>query len=108
MPAPRVALASLGCKVNQNELEAIKHLFREAGYQVVPFPEAADVYVVHTCTVTHISDRKSRQLIRRAIRANPGAVVAVTGCYAQVAPGDILSIPGVDLVVGTRDRHRLV
>ncbi|MGI9860786.1 tRNA (N(6)-L-threonylcarbamoyladenosine(37)-C(2))-methylthiotransferase MtaB [Moorella naiadis] len=108
MPAPRVALASLGCKVNQNELEAIKHLFLEAGYQVVPFPEAADVYVVHTCTVTHISDRKSRQLIRRAIRANPGAVVAVTGCYAQVAPGEVLSIPGVDLVVGTRDRHRLV
>ncbi|OIQ61561.1 threonylcarbamoyladenosine tRNA methylthiotransferase MtaB [Moorella thermoacetica] len=108
MPAPRVALVSLGCKVNQNEVEALKHLFQEAGYQVVPFPEAADVYVIHTCTVTHISDRKSRQLIRRAIRANPEAIVAVTGCYAQVAPGEVLAIPGVDLVVGTRDRHRLV
>lgn len=108
MPSSRVALVSLGCKVNQNELEAMKHLFREAGYEIVPFPEKADVYVVHTCTVTHISDRKSRQLIRRALRANPEAVVAVTGCYAQVAPGEVLAIPGVDVIVGTRDRHRLV
>lgn len=108
MPIPRVALASLGCKVNQNELEAIKHLFLLGGYQVVPFPEKADVYVIHTCTVTHVSDRKSRQLIRRAIRANPGAIVAVTGCYAQVAPGEVLDIPGVDIVVGTRERHRLL
>ncbi len=107
-PSNRVALVSLGCKVNQNELEAIKHLFLAAGYQVVPFPQEADVYVVHTCTVTHISDRKSRQLIRRATRANPEAVVAVTGCYAQVAPAEVLAIPGVDVVVGTRDRHRLV
>ncbi|CEP68233.1 Methylthiotransferase [Moorella glycerini] len=108
MPSPRVALVSLGCKVNQNELEAIKHLFQAAGYEIVPFPEKADVYVVHTCTVTHISDRKSRQLIRRAVRANPEAVVAVTGCYAQVAPGEVLAIPGVDVVVGTRERQRLV
>lgn len=108
MPSPRVALVSLGCKVNQNELEAIKHLFLAAGYEIVPFPEKADVYVVHTCTVTHISDRKSRQLIRRAVRANPEAVVAVTGCYAQVAPGEVLAIPGVDVVVGTRERRRLV
>ncbi|WP_156276345.1 tRNA (N(6)-L-threonylcarbamoyladenosine(37)-C(2))-methylthiotransferase MtaB [Neomoorella glycerini] len=108
MPSPRVALVSLGCKVNQNELEAIKHLFRAAGYEIVPFPEKADVYVVHTCTVTHISDRKSRQLIRRAVRANPEAVVVVTGCYAQVAPGEVLAIPGVDVVVGTRERQRLV
>nr|WP_244267103.1 MULTISPECIES: tRNA (N(6)-L-threonylcarbamoyladenosine(37)-C(2))-methylthiotransferase MtaB [Moorella] len=108
VPSPRVALVSLGCKVNQNELEAIKHLFQAAGYEIVPFPEKADVYVVHTCTVTHISDRKSRQLIRRAVRANPEAVVAVTGCYAQVAPGEVLAIPGVDVVVGTRERQRLV
>ncbi len=108
MPISRVALVSLGCKVNQNELEAMRHLFREAGYEPVPFPEKADVYVIHTCTVTHTSDRKSRQLIRRAVRANPEAVVVVTGCYAQVAPEEVLSIPGVDVVVGTRDRHRLV
>lgn len=108
LSCPRVALVSLGCKVNQNELAAIKHLFLAAGYEIVPFPEEADVYVVHTCTVTHISDRKSRQFIRRAVRANPEAVVAVTGCYAQVAPGEVLDVPGVDVVVGTRDRHRLV
>jgi len=104
----RVALVSLGCKVNQSELEGLKALFYSAGYQIVPFPEEADVYVIHTCTVTHISDRKSRQLIRRAIRANPRAVIAVTGCYAQVAAPEILSIPGVDVVVGTKDRCRLV
>ncbi|MBE3573440.1 MAG: tRNA (N(6)-L-threonylcarbamoyladenosine(37)-C(2))-methylthiotransferase MtaB [Moorella humiferrea] len=108
MPSPRVALVSLGCKVNQNELEAMKHLFREAGYEIVPFSQKADVYVVHTCTVTHISDRKSRQYIRRARRANPDAVVAVTGCYAQVAPGEVMSIPGVDVIIGTRDRRQLV
>ncbi|MGI9950816.1 tRNA (N(6)-L-threonylcarbamoyladenosine(37)-C(2))-methylthiotransferase MtaB [Moorellaceae bacterium AZ2] len=108
MAEKRVALASLGCKVNQNELEALKGLFRSAGYQVVPFDTPADVYVVHTCTVTHLSDRKSRQMIRRAVRNNPEAVVAVTGCYAQVAPEEVLSIPGVDVIVGTRDRVRLV
>ncbi|MEW8958772.1 MAG: tRNA (N(6)-L-threonylcarbamoyladenosine(37)-C(2))-methylthiotransferase MtaB [Moorella sp. (in: firmicutes)] len=108
MPSPRVALISLGCKVNQNELEALKHLFREAGYEIVSFSEEADVYVVHTCTVTHISDRKSRQYIRRARRANPDAVVAVTGCYAQVAPGEVMAIPGVDVIIGTRDRRQLV
>ncbi|NLW08207.1 MAG: tRNA (N(6)-L-threonylcarbamoyladenosine(37)-C(2))-methylthiotransferase MtaB [Clostridia bacterium] len=107
MTSPRVALASLGCKVNQNELEAIKHLFLGEGYQVVPFPQEADVYVIHTCTVTHVSDSKSRKLIRRAVRANPEAVVAVTGCYAQVAPGEVLAIPGVHIVIGTRERHRL-
>lgn len=106
--APRVALTGLGCKVNQNELEALKGLFRAAGYEVVPFDAQADVYVVHTCTVTHLSDRKSRQMIRRAVRNNPEAVVAVTGCYAQVAPEEVLSLPGVDVVVGTRDRSRLV
>ncbi|GFN22520.1 tRNA (N(6)-L-threonylcarbamoyladenosine(37)-C(2))-methylthiotransferase MtaB [Thermanaeromonas sp. C210] len=108
MAAKRVALASLGCKVNQNELEALKGLFRSAGYQIVPFDAPADVYVVHTCTVTHLSDRKSRQMIRRAVRNNPEAVVAVTGCYAQVAPEEVLRIPGVDVIVGTRDRARLV
>ncbi|MGB9660888.1 MAG: tRNA (N(6)-L-threonylcarbamoyladenosine(37)-C(2))-methylthiotransferase MtaB [Moorellaceae bacterium] len=108
MAAPRVALTSLGCKVNQNELEAFKGLFRSAGYEIVPFEDRADVYVVHTCTVTHLSDRKSRQMIRRALRNNPEAVVAVTGCYAQVAPEEVLGIPGVDVVVGTKDRSRVV
>ncbi|MDK2820901.1 MAG: threonylcarbamoyladenosine tRNA methylthiotransferase MtaB [Clostridia bacterium] len=108
MALPRVAMVSLGCKVNQNELEAFKELFRQEGYEVVPFTEKADVYVIHTCTVTHISDRKSRQFIRRAIKTNPEAVIAVTGCYAQVSPDEVSNIPGVDVVIGTQDRHKLV
>lgn len=108
MTAKRVAFHTLGCKVNQNEAEAMQRLFRHAGYQVVDFQEEADVYVIHTCTVTHLGDRKSRQIIRRAIRLNPEAVVAVTGCYAQVASQEVLEIPGVDLVIGTQNRARIV
>lgn len=106
--AKRAAVYVLGCKVNQHEGEALTNLFREAGYQSVPFDDEADVYVIHTCTVTHLGDRKSRQMIRRAIRRNPQAVVAVTGCYAQTSPGEILDIEGVDLVIGTKERSRIV
>lgn len=104
----KCAFHVLGCKVNQNEVEALKNIFRKEGYVVVPFHEKADVYVIHTCTVTHISDRKSRQFIRKAIKNNPEAVVAVTGCYAQVSPHEIAKIPGVDIIIGTKDRHRIV
>jgi len=104
----RVALHSLGCKVNQNEAEAMLHLFEQAGYQVVDFSEKADVYLIHTCTVTHLGDRKSRQMIRRAIKQNPEAIVVVSGCYAQIASEEILEIPGVDLVIGTQDRARVL
>jgi len=104
----RVAVYTLGCKVNQYESALLAGLFSERGYQVVDFEDTADVYVINTCTVTHLGDRKSRQLIRRAVRANPAAVVAVTGCYAQTSPGELTEIEGVDLVVGTRDRARLV
>ncbi|GAW93447.1 tRNA (N(6)-L-threonylcarbamoyladenosine(37)-C(2))-methylthiotransferase MtaB [Calderihabitans maritimus] len=106
--AKRVGIYVLGCKVNYHEAEAIGSLFKRKGYEVVPFGEKADVYIIHTCTVTHLSDRKSRQMIRKAVRTNPEAVVAVTGCYAQTSPGEVLEIPGVDLVVGTRDRRRIV
>ncbi len=75
---------------------------------MVDFEDTADVYIINTCTVTHLGDRKSRQLIRRAVRANPAAVIAVTGCYAQTSPGELTEIPGVDLVIGTRARARLV
>ncbi|HHW07888.1 MAG TPA: tRNA (N(6)-L-threonylcarbamoyladenosine(37)-C(2))-methylthiotransferase MtaB [Clostridia bacterium] len=108
MTVKRVAIHTLGCKVNQNEAEAMAGLFREAGYQVVDFDGEADVYVIHTCTVTHLGDRKSRQVIRRAVRQNPEAVVVVSGCYAQVAPGEVMEIPGVDLVIGTQHRARIV
>ncbi|WP_027717871.1 tRNA (N(6)-L-threonylcarbamoyladenosine(37)-C(2))-methylthiotransferase MtaB [Desulfovirgula thermocuniculi] len=107
MPA-KVALATLGCKVNQYESSALATMFKERGYQVVDFDEVADIYIINTCTVTHLGDKKSRQLIRRAARRNPRALIVVTGCYAQVSPQEVSSIPGVDLVVGTADKHRLV
>lgn len=101
------AFFTLGCKVNQTETAALQQLFVEAGYQPVPFDGFADVYVINTCTVTQLGDRKSRQMIRRARRANLAAVIVVTGCYAQVSPDDVLKIPEVDLVVGTHARDRL-
>lgn len=108
MVQDRIALHSLGCKVNQNEAEAMLHMFRQAGYREVDFNQKADVYLIHTCTVTHLGDRKSRQMIRRAIKQNPAAIIIVSGCYAQMAPDEILEIPGVDLVVGTQDRNRIL
>jgi threonylcarbamoyladenosine tRNA methylthiotransferase MtaB len=104
----RVAFHTLGCKVNQQETASLMEMFRKRGYQVVDFKNPADIYIINTCTVTHTADQKSRQMIRRAISQQPDAVVAVVGCYSQVSPDDILSIPGVDLVVGTRGRVRLV
>lgn len=108
MSGKRVAVYTLGCKVNQYESAALEGLFRQRGYQVVDFNGEADVYLINTCTVTHLGDRKSRQLIRRAARANPDALVVVTGCYAQTSPGEVAAVPGVDLVVGLRDRAGLV
>lgn len=102
------AIYTLGCKVNQYESSAIGDLFRQAGYELVNFEQPADIYIINTCTVTHLGDRKSRQIIRRAAKQNPAAVIVVTGCYAQTSPGEVLEIPGVDLVVGTRDRGRIV
>lgn len=103
-----VAFHTLGCKVNFYETEAIWQLFKEAGYEKVDFEKTADVYVINTCTVTNTGDKKSRQIIRRAIRKNPDAVICVTGCYAQTSPAEILDIPGVDIVVGTQDRIKLL
>lgn len=104
----KVAFHTLGCKVNQYETEALASLFRRQGYQVVEFSDKADVYVINTCTVTHLGDRKSRQMIRRAKRNNPDAIVAVMGCYAQTSPGEVTAIEGVDLVIGTSDRSKVV
>ncbi|MFD2672417.1 tRNA (N(6)-L-threonylcarbamoyladenosine(37)-C(2))-methylthiotransferase MtaB [Marinicrinis sediminis] len=105
---PTVAFHTLGCKVNFYDTEAIGHMFKEAGYEQVDFEAEADVYIINTCTVTNTGDKKSRQIIRRAIRRNPDAVIAVTGCYAQTAPAEILDIAGVDLVVGTQDRDKIL
>lgn len=105
---PTVAFHTLGCKVNHYETEALWQLFKQAGYEKIDFEQSADVYVINTCTVTNTGDKKSRQVIRRAIRRNPEAVVAVTGCYAQTTPHEIMAIPGVDIVVGTSGRDNLI
>jgi len=103
-----VAVHVLGCKVNQYEIEGIKELFKKRDYEIVDFDEKADVYIIHTCTVTHLGDRKSRQYIRKAVKNNPDAIVAVTGCYAQVSPHEVEQIEGVDIVLGTKDRKQIV
>lgn len=103
-----VAFHTLGCKVNHYETEAIWQLFKEQGYERREFDHHSDVYVINTCTVTNTGDKKSRQVIRRAVRTNPDAVICVTGCYAQTSPAEIMAIPGVDIVVGTQDRSKLL
>lgn len=104
----RAAFYTLGCKVNQYETEAISEMFEKAGYKIVDFEDEADVYVINTCTVTNLSDRKSRQMIRRAKRNNENSIVIVIGCYAQTAPEEVSKIEGVNLVVGTKDRSRIL
>ncbi|MCI1856575.1 MAG: tRNA (N(6)-L-threonylcarbamoyladenosine(37)-C(2))-methylthiotransferase MtaB [Sporolactobacillus sp.] len=105
---PLVAFHTLGCKVNHYETEAIWQIFRKHGYERGDFEKTADVYVINTCTVTNTGDQKSRQVIRRAIRRNPDAVICVTGCYAQTSPAEVMSIPGVDIVIGTQNRRKLL
>ncbi|MDR3602172.1 MAG: tRNA (N(6)-L-threonylcarbamoyladenosine(37)-C(2))-methylthiotransferase MtaB [Desulfosporosinus sp.] len=103
-----VCFVTLGCKVNQTESEAMAQLFREAKYQVVGASVEADVVVVNTCTVTNTGDSKSRRVIRRMIKEHPESIVVVMGCYAQTAPGEVLGIEGVDLVLGTQDRTKVL
>ncbi|MCG1012706.1 tRNA (N(6)-L-threonylcarbamoyladenosine(37)-C(2))-methylthiotransferase MtaB [Tepidanaerobacter sp. GT38] len=105
---PKVAFYTLGCKVNQYESAAMAELFEKKGYEIVDFDDKADVYVINTCDVTNESGRKSRQIIRKAIRKNPSAKVAVVGCYAQLEPNKVSNLPGVSVVVGTKDRHKIV
>lgn len=105
---PSIAFYTLGCKVNFYDTEAIWQLFKQEGYEQVDFEQTADVYLINTCTVTNTGDKKSRQIIRRAVRRNPDAIIAVTGCYAQTSPAEILDIPGVDLVIGNQDREKLL
>lgn len=106
---PTAAFLTLGCKVNQNETEALAALFKEYGYEIVDsHNNSADIYVINTCTVTHLADRKSRQMIRRAVKGNPQARIVVMGCYSQTSPEEVKKIPGVDLVVGTGDRERII
>ena len=107
---PKVAITTLGCKVNTSETQALAENFRQAGFRLVE-PDGTqppDVFIVNTCTVTHVADRKSRQMLRRAKRANPQAVVVATGCYVYTSPGEVAALPEVDLVVRKRDEERLV
>lgn len=103
-----VAFHTLGCKVNQYETEAITELFEREGYEVVDFESMADVYVINTCTVTNLSDRKSRQMIRRAKKNNENGIIVVAGCYAQTAPEEVSKIPGVNLIIGTKERSKII
>lgn len=103
-----LAVTTLGCKVNQYDTDSVVTQFLEAGYEIVDFHEVADIYLINTCTVTNLGDRKSRQMIRRAHRRNPQAKIVVMGCLAQTAPEDIAALEGVNLVVGTNERGRIV
>ncbi len=103
----RIALYALGCKVNQEEGAAILDLFPQDAFETVDFQEPADIYIVNTCTVTHLADKKSRQLLRRTARENPGAIIVAMGCYSQMNPQEAAALPGVDLVIGTNNRHLL-
>lgn len=102
-----VGLYTLGCKVSQYETEAVEEAFSELGFSVKSFGEPADVYVINTCTVTQESDRKSRQIIRRAVKANPDAIVMVMGCYSQRSPIEVSKIDGVSVVIGTENKMSL-
>ena len=104
----KAAFHTLGCKVNQYETEAMKEQFRRAGYEITGEEDPADVYIINTCTVTNLADRKSRQYIRRMKKQCPQAVIAVTGCYAQVKPEEVAALPEVDIVAGTGEKNHLV
>ena len=104
----RIAFYTLGCKVNQADTASMEAIFRSHGYTVVGFNCEADIYVINTCVVTNTGQRKSRQMINRAVRRNPTAFVVVTGCYPQTAAEEVKTIPGVDLIIGNQDRADIV
>ena len=104
----KVAFSTLGCRVNQYESEAMAEKFIREGYEVVDSSEIADVYVINTCTVTNMGDKKSRQIISKARRLNNEAIIAVVGCYSQMAPKEVSAIDGVDVVLGTRNKGDVV
>ncbi len=103
----RVAFYTLGCKLNFSETSTIGRSFKEAGFETVKHTEIADIYVINTCSVTDNADKKCRQIIKRLIKINPNAFVAVIGCYAQLKPKEIAEIPGVDLVLGAKDKFHI-
>lgn len=104
----KVALTTVGCKLNQFETEAMQELLEKGDYQIVSFEDHADIYIINTCTVTSKSDYRSRGVIRRAIQKNQAAKIIVTGCYAQTRPGEVAGIPGVDLVLGNQEKANIL
>ena len=103
----KAALHNLGCKVNAYETEAMQELLIEAGYEIVDFHEEADVYVINTCSVTNIADRKSRQMIHQAKKRNPKAIVVAAGCYVQTSPDKAADDDAIDIVIGNNQKYRL-
>ena len=104
----RAALHNLGCKVNAYETEAMRQMLEEDGYEIVPFEPGADVYVINTCTVTNIADRKSRQMLHKARKMNPDAIVVAAGCYVETADGDVEKDPAIDIILGNNQKNQLV
>lgn len=104
----KAALHNLGCKVNAYETEAMQHLLEEAGYEIVPFTQKADVYVINTCSVTNMADRKSRQMLHKAKKNNPDSIVVATGCYVQTSEKEVLNDLSVDIIIGNDRKHDLV
>ena len=106
--AKKVSFYTLGCKVNQYETEAMTEIFLNSGYELVDHDEFADIYIINTCTVTNLSDKKSRQFTRRCKAKNSEAIIAVVGCYSQVSPDEISDIEEVDIILGTDNRKKIV
>ena len=104
----KVAFYTLGCKVNQYETNAMIEKFLDKKYEIVDFEDVADIYIINTCTVTNMSDRKSRQIIRRVKQINPKSILAVTGCYAQVASKELEKIEEIDLIIGNTEKKEIV
>lgn len=104
----KAALHNLGCKVNAYETEAMQHLLEEAGYEIVPLTQKADVYVINTCSVTNMADRKSRQMLHKAKKNNPDSIVVAAGCYVQTSEKEVLNDLSVDIVIGNDRKHDLV
>lgn len=104
----KVALHNLGCKVNAYETEAMQEMLEGAGYEIVPFQEGADIYIINTCTVTNIADRKSRQMLHRARKMNPEAIVVAAGCYVQAQEAKEDIDPCIDIVIGNNKKQDLL
>ncbi|MCL1924933.1 MAG: tRNA (N(6)-L-threonylcarbamoyladenosine(37)-C(2))-methylthiotransferase MtaB [Defluviitaleaceae bacterium] len=104
----KIAALTLGCKVNEYDTQAMLNIFTNRGYEIKQFDEKADIYLINTCTVTNLGDKKSRQMLRRAKAMNPNSIVIAAGCYSQVAPEEVAAIDGVNIVIGNKDRYKIV